>query len=444
VRIQAYLYNSNDIPAGISPFIIPAGNAIQLSNFSGSLYFNNSSASYLNFPSSSGSLKALYFISQGNRSINLTIRDQNTKELINEVTGFLDDAQIIRSSDNGVLKYENVTDGWHTIILQAANYTQVSREFYIDENQTNVTLYMSGGNQSGSGGDVIVSPNYVTFRVINQIGNGLKNYTAVIEDINDPANPTTIIDLNVSNSDTFYASLERTTNYKVTVTANNGSWSKEYFIYGAEDAAYYVIMVHDDSIKPQGDIFTNYTRSWSVNATNYTITIAPVNSTVEKAYLIGTGESSLYNLDDKTRITVIPVVSYSGNTLILKYPNGFSNSSLMWDIQLNTVEDAPRGFRFSGTETWSGQSASPQNPKLDLGLSRNMMGALSVIMSIVLMVVFASARITYLSPAIGIASLMLFNHIGWYTPDIFTTVLLGLGSIVIIFELMKKDKTNFG
>ncbi len=440
-RTHAYLYNTAGTALAINPYQMTGTNFLNIqTNQVGSAFFNNSDVSYQNIQGLPG--KAIYFLKQGEHTVNLTIRDQNTKELIYSVTGFLDDAQIVRSTDTGTLRYQNVTDGWHHIILQAQNYTQTTREFYIDENQTNVTLYMSGGNQSGSGGDVLVSPNYVTFRVVNQLGNGIQNYTVKIEDINDPASPVTFIDLNVQNSDTFYASIDRTTNYKVTVTANNGSWTKEHYIYGAEDYAYYVIMVQDGTIEPQGDIFTNYSRSWAVNATNYTLTIAPVNDTISRAYLIGTGESTLYNLDTNSSITVTPMVSYQGETMILSYPNGFQNSSLRWDIQINTVEDAPRGFRFSGTETWT--SSSEIDNKLPLGLTDGTYSALSIIITIALTWIFANARITWAAPIIGVLSIMLFIYLGWFTLGPWELLLLGIGVIIVVLEMIKKDKTNFG
>jgi len=170
------------------------------------------------------------------RSITIKAIDSNGGQFIPAFTTYLGEQEVMKSTDNGTVTYNNVEDGVYSVIISSSGYYQVTREIEVSEQNTEFVLQLTLQNTT-----TYTSPNFVRLIYTDIYGNKMPGLTIrVVENTTEIFTGVTGADGSVS------LTMNQTKVYTITATNSQGKvvntltlWPQysEYAIIVRSDAA---------------------------------------------------------------------------------------------------------------------------------------------------------------------------------------------------------------
>lgn len=291
--VEYYIYGSQLDGAQItSDFGVAGHRATARTNyavFGEKRNFGNDSIQVVTGPSShssdnTGSL--LILESKGN--ISITVRDYDTLEVVSNYTAYLGENQRLRSTDNGTVEYDNVTNGVYDIVLVSDGYNQVSRKINVTSAQRDFSLYMTK-TEDGNGSEQVTTPQYITYYVRNQNNTPLQNVLVSVYEINGTDLLMSKM-TGVDGSATF--TFNRTLNYRIEFTY---AGQNESVTLSGSQSSYYVVYLNVSSPGPSVSLFDRLTASMRVSSINNTSVIISA-MVVDRLASLEFGENTTYSI----------------------------------------------------------------------------------------------------------------------------------------------------
>lgn len=372
------------------------------------------------------------------RAHNISIRlfDADSAAPIMRFTTYLGDSQIIRSTDSGVVTYSNVSSGSYQVILQADGYTQVSRQINVSDYQKTFNITISKTENI----TVWDEPNYVTFNIIDQFGESVRNADVAVQTLDG----RTIFSRTLEGSSSFVVELNRTTNYKITVSKQSENIYQTLTIYGSSLSAYMYISV-SRSVQGALDLFNGTYISFDAPKNQFIVTATATDSRITDLYFTETDvKYSIQGSATNGSLGAPTITKPSANTIVATwnisdlYQNG--GVILSSNITIGSNQTGNQTMRVKNVMLARENGTGDQSLKLDLGIDKETMQWISIFIIIATALITSSAGIPYLSTLAPIVVYYILWWAGWITLPTGVVVLFAIGLIVVAYDMIKKSK----
>lgn len=377
-----------------------------------------------------------YIVMEGIYNITIGAIDSATQENILAFTTYLGENQTIQSTDNGTVKYFNVSEGEIDIIIQADGYNQISRKIYIGDNKTDFVFSLS----KISNETLWVEPNYVTFNIIDQFGESVRNADVAVQTLDGP----TIFSRTLEGSSSFVVELNRTTNYKITVSKPSENIYQTLTIYGSSLSAYMYISV-SRSVQGALDLFNGTYISFDAPKNQFIVTATATDSRITDLYFTETDvKYSIQGSATNGSLGAPTITKPSANTIVATwnisdlYQNG--GVILSSNITIGSNQTGNQTMRVKNVMLARENGTGDQSLKLDLGIDKETMQWISIFIIIATALITSSAGIPYLSTLAPIVVYYILWWAGWITLPTGVVVLFAIGLIVVAYDMIKKSK----
>lgn len=221
-------------------------------------------------------------------NITVTVRDYDTLEVVSNYTAYLGENQRLKSTDNGTVEYDNVTNGVYDIVLVSDGYNQVTRKINVTSTQRDFSLYMTK-TEDGNGSEQVTTPQYITYYVRNQNNTPLQNVLVSVYEINGTDLLMSKM-TGVDGSATF--TFNRTLNYRIEFTY---AGQNESVTLSGSQSSYYVVYLNVSSPGPSVSLFDRLTASMRVSSINNTSVIISA-MVVDRLASLEFGENTTYSI----------------------------------------------------------------------------------------------------------------------------------------------------
>lgn len=374
-----------------------------------------------------------YIVMEGIYNITIGAIDSATQENILAFTTYLGENQTIQSTDNGTVKYFNVSEGEIDIIIQADGYNQISRKIYIGDNKTNFTLYMSKSNNSSGG--IIESPQYVRYVVVNQFGQKVSNALIQIYEDNTENNLLMYKYTGSDGSATF--SVNRTLPYYIIVSKPSNGIEYNYTMSGVYSDLYYIYVIANDNTQQNKPIDRVILASAKLKINHGELSNAYAYILVD---VHSTNNEQLFA--DITTDTTLPNYILVDNTTTLQYAyymteseyNDFKSNLTKLNFEINaTVNKATGNYE----NVVSYQFTNAGINLLQLNVDKDVMDAISTVIIYIIALSLAAYTTGFYTGIATIISAIGLNYIGWIVLPQTFWLFAALFVIVGIYNIMK-------
>jgi len=250
--------------------------------------------------------------------VEVTAKDAETNEYIMKFTATMMD--ITKDSSDGKVIYTNVTNGAHTIVVEADNYQTSTSTIYMANSYVNETVYLLRYSP-------YTPPHYVKFKVVSVFGAPYKNidvnvsYVAASGD-NSSMSGTT----GTEGSVTFL--MVPSTQYTITFSNATQGISKTVTIY-PKDTEYYIYIDSHSWTPPENQTIRD-TINWGwtsdrINTTygwiNFTYTDSANETTAIRYWINNSTDANLYSFNTTfpTSWSVNQIVPANNTTYIVHF-----------------------------------------------------------------------------------------------------------------------------
>lgn len=379
----------------------------------------------------------------GAPTITIKVRDSDTQEEVRYFTTFLGDNQTIRSTDNGVVTYDNISEGRHQVIIQANGYAQASREIFVTPNSTDFVLFVT----KSEGEQTWVDKNFVNFTILDQTGGLVYDTNVKIETLDGFLK----YDKTLFGAASFVTELNRTTNYKITITKESENISQELFVYGSSLSGYMYIYVEREMPKGPPNLVGNTTVNFDASNGLFTVRINSTDPRITELYFQNTTASYYITKTGERGYLGQPEISdFNRNITATWNIRGIdlSNSAIVTaDITIKSSQTGDQEVNIRKTMnaqeiggTFLLLSSNP-DLKIDLGLTPSQMEMISIVILLSLALVTASAGIPYASTLIPTVTYVVLFWAGWISLPTGILVLLAIGLGVVAYDMIKRTRT---
>lgn len=376
-------------------------------------------------------------------NITIHVKDSDTMGDVRYFTTFFGDAQIIRSTDNGMVVYENVTEGTYQVIIQADGYPQTSRSINVTPSSSEFILYISknGGEQTWN------EANYVNFTILDQNGNFVIGANAEVRTLDG----FVAFNKTLTGSASFVTKLNRTTNYQITVSKPSDGIQDTITIYGSSLSAYMYIYV-GRSIQGEVNLLNGTYIGFDANNGTFTATARAMDTRITTLYFEKAEASYYVTSTGQNGSLGPPVISQVGNNTVvatwnLSGLNISGGATVTADVILKSTQTGNQEMSVRKTMLARGENgivtllASPSNQmKIDFGLTERQMTLISVLLMFVAALITASAGIPYLASLTPIVVYYIMWWAGWITLPEGVVTLFAIGLIVIGYDMVKRNR----
>ena len=358
---------------------------------------------------------------------------------VQSFTTFLGPTQIIRSTDNGTVHYQNIEGGELDVIIQADGFSQVSRSIFVGENSTEFTISLRSTPATE-----FITPFFATFHIKNQFTNYVKGTTVIIKNADTGSE---VFNRTLTNTGYFTVRLDRTVHYTVQVIKESAGINKSFNIFGANDGDVFTIVVFENQTQQEiGGLIDSVRVSYTLLpvvgdvaqlVVNYSsLRGVPVvqNGSGSAEYRILSGANSGTGSIPQSNVTITAsgfTVTYNiSSELYTRMKDGSAVISVHQNV---TKSDA---FEVSGRMDTSVSVRSTFNI-LNLPFTDVQKNAVSLFLIFLISIIMSTASNVSYSSASGAVTALILTGVGWLNFGIMISVLLALGIIVVIYHDIK-------
>lgn len=413
--------------------LIQPGGEYGLSNASGEFYVSYQAPGFKTIEGYVTGPSMNHIVMEGIYNITIGAIDSATQENISAFTTYLGENQTIQSTDNGTVKYSNVSEGEIDIIIQADGYNQISRKIYIGDNKTNFTLYMTKSNNSSGG--VIESPQYVRYVVVNQFGQKVSN--ALIQIYEDDTENNLLMYKYTGSDGSATFSVNRTLPYYIIVSKPSNGIEYNYTMSGVYSDLYYIYVIANDNTQQNKPIDRVILASAKLKINHGEVSNAYAYILVD---VHSTNNEQLFA--DITTDTTLPNYILVDNTTTLQHAyymneseyNNFKSNLTKLNFEINaTVNKATGNYE----NVVSYQFTNAGINLLQLNVDKDVMAAISTVIIYIIALSLAAYTTGFYTGIATIISAIGLNYIGWIVLPQTFWLFAALFVIVGIYNIMK-------
>lgn len=374
----------------------------------------------------------LLFLDQKD-NVSITVRDYDTLEIIGNYTSYFGENQRLKSTDNGTVEYDNVTNGIYDVVLVAENYNQVTRKVTVTSTQRDFTLYMTKSDNGSSGGnEQVTTPQYITYYVRNMGNIPIPN---VQVSVYETGSDELLMSKMTGTDGSVTFSFNRTLTYKVEFSY--GSETESVNISGSQ-SSYYIVYLNVSTPGPDVSLQERLRASMRVSSINNSSVI--ISATI---------------VDDRVSENFEYNISYSIDPFLdiysVQYGTGFVIVSYIIDRSVyDSWAEANQTLVFSATVYNSSESAELRavltitisgsdliNIEIPDGFKLGIIIGASVLL-VLGTAAFNTASISYIAALIP---LLFGRWILWIDIPVSILILLVGGLILVLrYDMWKQDK----
>ena len=365
-------------------------------------------------------------------TIRISVIDVDTGQPVRFFSTYLGDNQTIRSTDNGTVVYDNVTEGQHQVIIQADGYSQATRSINVSSTQTEFVLSIKKQENQTTWDEL----NFVTFYIQDQNNRFVTNCSITIT-----SNGVELYNKTLYGAAAFTVELNRSLDYIVTITKTSEDVNESIRVYGSQlGTQMYLTVYRPDKVQPP-TLSLGLTENFVATPYSLMMYVNSSDSRISNIYFSSVNATYIRTSDGQTGVLGSPSISYSNGQMIAT-----------WDLSLYNFENTGGvvtvNYELKSMQT--GDQTKTGRKTINLGrsdlsfptfnLNQNQRNIVSCLILAVLAAITASAGIPYASTLVPTIAWFVLRWAGWISWEVTFVILLALGLIVVLYNLIKGSR----
>ncbi|MDO4555492.1 MAG: DUF2341 domain-containing protein [Lachnospiraceae bacterium] len=363
-------------------------------------------------------------------TITIKVKDAETNLDVQYFTTFLGEDQLIRSTDNGIVSYENVTEGMYQVIIQATGYAQSTKQINVTDVDKDITLFIKKSQNETTWDE----KNFVTFYILDQHGNYVYNSSVSVILLNG----TEVYSQTLTNTATFVTELNRSSNYQIRVIKLSENIDQTVNVYGSSLSSIMYLYVNR-TVSEAPSLINGTSVTFSQSGNNLIATATTTNPKINNLFFEN-ANASYYNTNTGENGTLpAPSISTRGKTVTATWNlSGHTEAGITVTANVTVKSEETGNQELKARKSFAVKGDS--GIIVDLGLTESQMFWVSVTILGLLALITSSAGIPYASTLVPIAGYLLLHWAGWVTFEDGALLLLATGLIIVLYNIIKNSR----